>query len=29
LAEANGMTKKFQNFFFHNGQDRMWFACVK
>lgn len=28
LAEANGMTKRFHNFFFHNGQGT-WSACVK
>ena len=28
LAEANGMTKRFNNFFFHNGQ-RVHSACQK
>ncbi|MBY0579865.1 MAG: hypothetical protein K2P57_12585 [Burkholderiales bacterium] len=28
LAEANGMTKRFNNFFFHNGQN-MYSGCQK
>lgn len=29
LAEANGLTERFNNFFFHNGQHTVYFTCAQ